>query len=145
MKKVFIVLLAMVFAFSLAACGSGGSDGGDKDGDSGKEKKVERVTTKSGAISVEALDMPDYITEADDDDEEILMAKDISKEFDITPQRTASIMDIFSCVWQGIIPYGAQLLIASGLAGISSLSIIPFLFYQFLLFISAILFIIFKK
>ena len=54
-------------------------------------------------------------------------------------------MDIFSCVWQGIIPYGAQLLIASGLAGISSLSIIPFLFYQFLLFISAILFIIFKK
>ena len=73
------------------------------------------------------------------------IAKDISKEFDITPQRTASIMDIFSCVWQGIIPYGAQLLIASGLAGISSLSIIPFLFYQFLLFISAILFIIFKK
>ena len=76
MKKVFIVLLAMVFAFSLAACGSGGSDGGDKDGVSGKEKKVERVTTKSGAISVEALDMPDYITEADDDDEEILMAKE---------------------------------------------------------------------
>ncbi len=73
------------------------------------------------------------------------IAKDVSKEFDITPQRTASIMDIFSCVWQGIIPYGAQLLIASGLAGISSLSIIPFLFYQFLLFISAILFIIFKK
>ena len=76
MKKVFIVLLAMVFAFSLAACGSGGSDGGGKDGDSGKDKKVERVTTKSGAISVEALDMPDYITEADDDDEEILMAKE---------------------------------------------------------------------
>ena len=76
MKKVFIVLLAMVFAFSLAACGGGGSDGGDKDGDSGKDKKVERVTTKSGAISVEALDMPDYITEADDDDEEILMAKE---------------------------------------------------------------------
>ena len=76
MKKVFIVLLAMVFAFSLAACGSGGSDGGDIDGDSGKDKKVVRVTTKSGAISVEALDMPDYITEADDDDEEILMAKE---------------------------------------------------------------------
>ena len=72
MKKILIVLLAMVFAFSLAAC----SDGGDKDGDSGKDKKVERVTTKRGAISVEALDMPDYITEADDDDEEILMAKE---------------------------------------------------------------------
>ena len=75
MKKVFIVSLATVFALPLAACGSGGSDGGDKDGDSGKEKKVERVTTKSGAISVEALDMPDYITEADDDDEEIPYGK----------------------------------------------------------------------
>ena len=73
------------------------------------------------------------------------IAKDVSREFDVTPQRTASIMDIFSCVWQGIIPYGAQLLIASGLAGISSISIIPFLFYQFLLCISAVLFIIFKK
>ena len=51
MKKILIVLLAMVFAFSLAACGGGG----DKDGDSGKDKKAERVTTASGAISVEAL------------------------------------------------------------------------------------------
>ena len=60
MKRILIVLLAMVFAFSLAACGGGG----DKDGDSGKDKKAERVTTASGAISVEALDMPDYITKA---------------------------------------------------------------------------------
>ena len=72
MKKLLIVLLAMVFAFSLAACGGGG----DKDGDSGKDKKAERVTTASGAISVEALDMPDYITKAQDDDEDILMAKE---------------------------------------------------------------------
>ena len=71
MKKILIVLLAMVFAFSLAACGGGG----DKDGDSGKDKKAERVTTASGAI-VEALDMPDYITKAQDDDEDILMAKE---------------------------------------------------------------------
>ena len=71
MKKILIVLLAMVFAFSLAACGGGG----DKD-DSGKDKKAERVTTASGAISVEALDMPDYITKAQDDDEDILMAKE---------------------------------------------------------------------
>ena len=72
MKKILIVLLAMVFAFSLAACGGGG----DKDSDSGKDKKAERVTTASGAISVEALDMPDYITKAEDDDEDILMAKE---------------------------------------------------------------------
>ena len=54
-------------------------------------------------------------------------------------------MDIFSCVWQGIIPYGAQLLIAAGIAGISTMSIIPYLFYQFALFLSALLFIAFKK
>ena len=48
------------------------------------------------------------------------IAKNVSEEFGVTPQRTASVMDIFSCVWQGIIPYGAQLLIAAGIAGIST-------------------------
>ena len=73
------------------------------------------------------------------------IAKNVSEEFGVTPQRTASVMDIFSCVWQGIIPYGAQLLIAAGIAGISTISIIPYLFYQFALLLSALLFIAFKK
>ena len=73
------------------------------------------------------------------------IAKNVSEEFGVTPQRTASVMDIFSCIWQGIIPYGAQLLIAAGIAGISTMSIIPYLFYQFALFLSALLFIAFKK
>ena len=73
------------------------------------------------------------------------IAKNVSEEFGVSPQRTASIMDIFSCVWQGIIPYGAQLLIAAGLAGISTVSIIPYLFYPFALLVSALLFIAFKK
>ena len=73
------------------------------------------------------------------------IAKDISQEYGIEPKKTASLLDIFSCVWQGIIPYGAQLLIASGLAGISSLEIIPFLFYPFLLLIIALISIFFSK
>jgi Na+/H+ antiporter NhaC len=61
------------------------------------------------------------------------IAKDIAEEFGIEPKRTASLMDTFSCVFQGLIPYGAQLLIAASLAGITSVAIMPFLYYQFLL------------
>lgn len=61
------------------------------------------------------------------------IATDIRKEYGITPQRTASLMDISTCIAQGIIPYGAQLLIAAGIAGISSIQIIPYLFYPYLL------------
>lgn len=73
------------------------------------------------------------------------IAKDISREFQIDPRDTASYLDIFSCVWQGIIPYGAQLLMAAGAAGISSVSIVPFLFYPFVLFACAIISILIKK
>ena len=70
------------------------------------------------------------------------IAKEVSQEYDIDPARTASLMDIFSCVWQGIIPYGAQLLIAAGLAGIGSITIIPFLFYPGFLLVAVIVSII---
>ena len=73
------------------------------------------------------------------------LAKEVSEEFDVPPARTASILDIFSCIWQGIIPYGAQLLIAAGLAGIGSISIIPFLFYQGFLLIAVLISIIIKR
>lgn len=63
------------------------------------------------------------------------IATDIRKEYEITPQRTASLMDISTCIAQGIIPYGAQLLIAAGIAGISSIQIMPYLFYPYLLFV----------
>ncbi|MBE5996721.1 MAG: Na+/H+ antiporter NhaC family protein [Lachnospiraceae bacterium] len=61
------------------------------------------------------------------------IAKEISDEYRIDPKKTASLLDTVSCIMQGIIPYGAQLLIAASLAGISSISIIPFLYYPFLL------------
>lgn len=73
------------------------------------------------------------------------LAKSVSEEFDVPPARTASILDIFSCIWQGIIPYGAQLLVAAGLAGIGSITIVPFLFYQGFLLIAVLVSILFKK
>lgn len=73
------------------------------------------------------------------------IARDISKEYNIDSKTSASILDIFSCIGQGIIPYGAQLLIASSLSGLTSLQIIPFLFYPFALLISVIISIVFAK
>lgn len=73
------------------------------------------------------------------------IAKEISDRFGLDPRKTASILDTFSCLIQGIIPYGAQLLIAAGLAGISSASIIPHLYYPFLMGVMAVLSIIFRS
>ena len=65
--------------------------------------------------------------------------KDIAKRFHLDRRKTASILDTFSCLIQGIIPYGAQMLIAAGLAGISPLSIIGNLYYPFCMGACAIL------
>lgn len=73
------------------------------------------------------------------------LAKDVSEEFNVPPARTASILDIFSCIWQGIIPYGAQLLVAAGLAKIGSLTIVPYLFYQGFLLIAVLISILAKR
>lgn len=61
------------------------------------------------------------------------IAKDIATKFNIDPRRSASIIDIFSCAVQGLIPYGAQLLMASGLGNVSPLEIMPYLYYPYLL------------
>ena len=61
------------------------------------------------------------------------IAKRIAGRFDVDPRRSASLLDTTSCFVQGILPYGAQLLMASGLAGISAMSIVPYLFYPILL------------
>ena len=67
------------------------------------------------------------------------IAKDISIHYDIEPKKTASLLDTCSCIMQGLIPYGAQLLIASSLAGISSLQIMPYLFYPYLLAVCVVI------
>ncbi|GAA0714179.1 Na+/H+ antiporter NhaC family protein [Paraclostridium ghonii] len=66
------------------------------------------------------------------------LAKDIAQKYDIDPRKTASILDIFSSCWQGVIPYGAQLLTAAGIAGISPIEIIRYLYYPGLMFICGI-------
>ena len=66
------------------------------------------------------------------------IAKDISDEFELEPRRVAGIMDMFSCVFQGLIPYGAQLISASGLAMISPFAIIRYSVYPYLMGICAL-------
>lgn len=61
------------------------------------------------------------------------IAKDIAGRFGIDPRRSASILDIFSCFVQGILPYGAQLLMASGLGQVSPIEIMGYLYYPYLL------------
>ena len=74
------------------------------------------------------------------------IAKEMSEEYGITPRKAASILDTFSCIFQGIIPYGAQMLVAISAAhelgyAISAFDIIPNLFYPYLLAVSSFFFI----
>ena len=66
------------------------------------------------------------------------IARDITRRFGLDPRKSASILDTFSCLIQGLIPYGAQLLMAAGLAGISSISIIGYLYYPFVMGVFAL-------
>ncbi len=61
------------------------------------------------------------------------VAKDLSQRYEIDPRKTASILDTVSCTVQGLIPYGAQLLMAGGLAAISPVSIVPYMVYPILI------------
>ena len=72
------------------------------------------------------------------------IAKEITGKFGLDPRRTASILDIFSCIVQGSLPYGAQLLMASGLAGISTFAIIGNLYYPLALLLFALCSILFR-
>lgn len=73
------------------------------------------------------------------------IARDITLKFGLDPKRTASILDTFSCLVQGFLPYGAQLLMAAGLSGISSISIIGHLYYPIIMGVGAIMAIILGK
>lgn len=73
------------------------------------------------------------------------VAKEISKDFEVDPRRSASLLDSFSCVMQGFIPYGAQVLVAAGLTkelgsgAVAPVELLPFMWYQFLLGFFALL------
>ncbi|MDH6307692.1 Na+/H+ antiporter NhaC [Dysgonomonas sp. PFB1-18] len=72
------------------------------------------------------------------------IAKNISDKFDLDNRKIASLLDTFSCFVQGLIPYGAQLLIAAGLAKVSPMEIVPNLYYPFLIGIAAVASIVFR-
>ncbi len=58
------------------------------------------------------------------------VVKDIAKRFKIDPKRAASILDIFACLSQSVIPYGAQLLLVAGFSSVSPVEVIPYLYYS---------------
>lgn len=72
------------------------------------------------------------------------IAKDIAKRFRIDPRRSASILDTASCFTQGILPYGAQVLIAASLSGLNPIAILPTLFYPVLIGVALLLAIYFR-
>ena len=67
------------------------------------------------------------------------IAKNISDEFELEPKRVAGILDMFSCVFQGILPYGAQLISAAALASITPFEIMKYLFYPYIMGVSAVI------
>ena len=72
------------------------------------------------------------------------IAKEMAEQYDITPRKTASILDTFSCIFQGVIPYGAQMLVAISAANelgceISAFQIMPRLFYPMFLLVSSLI------
>lgn len=74
------------------------------------------------------------------------IAKEMAAEYDISPRKTASILDTFSCISQGVIPYGAQMLVAISAAAsldcnVSAFDVMPHLIYPFMLLISSLIFI----
>lgn len=78
------------------------------------------------------------------------IAKEVSDDYGISGRKSASLLDTFSCIFQGVIPYGAQMLVAISACAtlgytISAFEIIPLLFYPFMLLISSLLFIWLEK
>ena len=72
------------------------------------------------------------------------IARDLSQRYGVSPRKSASLMDTASCFAQGALPYGAQLLMASGLAAISPLEIIPHLYYPMAIGVMVVLSIVFQ-
>ena len=112
------------------------------------QKLTTRVKSKKGAeLSIAALVSFADLCTANNTIALIMsgpIAKDIASRFGIDPRKSASLLDTFSCFMQGIIPYGAQLLMAAGLASITPLAIMQYLYYPYLMGVAALLAIFFR-
>jgi Na+/H+ antiporter NhaC len=103
---------------------------------------TKRITSKKGAeygsaILVSALDIATanntiaIVTTGP-------IVKDLGERYQIDPRRTASLLDIFSCGFQGLVPYGGQLLVAASLAGVSPMALTPYCWYPMLILVFAV-------
>lgn len=112
------------------------------------EKMTKNIKTKRGAeLSIGGLVVLTDLCTANNTIALIIsgpIAKNISDKFGLDSRKTASLLDTFSCFVQGLIPYGAQLLIASRLAGINPIRIVPHLYYPILVGIGALASVIFR-
>ena len=107
------------------------------------EKMTNRINGKKGAeFSIAALVSLANLCTANNTIAIITtggIAKDIADKYKLDSRKCASILDTFSCFVQGMIPYGAQMLMASGLAGVSAMGILEFMYYPFALGVVAML------
>lgn len=112
------------------------------------EKMTRNIKSKRGAeLSIGGLVMFTDLCTANNTIALIIsgpIAKNISDKFGLDSRKIASLLDTFSCFVQGIIPYGAQLLIASGLAGINPIKIVPHLYYPMLVGVAAFICVLFR-
>lgn len=104
---------------------------------------TKRVKTKSGAeLSIASLSGLVAAATANNTVTIVSVgpiARQLNDKYQIDPRRTASILDIFACGVQGMMPYGGQLLTCAALAGISPLSIMPYCWYSFIILTAGII------
>jgi Na+/H+ antiporter NhaC len=112
------------------------------------ERLTRHVSTKRGAeLSIAALVSLVDLCTANNTVAIITVggiAKHIGDRYGVDNRKAASILDTFSCMMQGVIPYGAQLLMAAGLAGLNPVAIIPYLYYPLAIGIAALFSILFR-
>ena len=112
------------------------------------ERLTRHVSTKRGAeLSIAALVSLVDLCTANNTVAIITVggiAKHIGDRYGVDNRKAASILDTFSCMMQGVIPYGAQLLMAAGLAGLNPVAIVPYLYYPLAIGIAALFSILFR-
>ena len=112
------------------------------------EKMTRNIKTKRGAeLSIGGLVIFTDLCTANNTIALIIsgpIAKDISDRVGLDSRKIASLLDTFSCFVQGLIPYGAQLLIAAGIAKVSPVEIVPYLYYPILVGLTAVFSILFR-
>ncbi|GAB7024375.1 Na+/H+ antiporter NhaC family protein [Salidesulfovibrio brasiliensis] len=112
-------------------------------------RAIQRLATRdgkpgqrSGEVSISALAAVADLCTANNTVAIILtggMAKEIAEESGVDPRRSASLLDVFSCVVQGLIPYGAQILLAGSIAGLSPVAVVGNMYYCFALAVMGVI------